>query len=305
MSLHKKTSKLKQSPSAPVVEDQPVEKTKRTGCRGLLMRWLVKVSLVLLLLAIVVPFGFYISQPKYYTILLIGSDQRGTEHARSDALIVVSIPKSSKHPFSMTMIPRDTKVEHSEKGLQKLTHFYAMWDDPEEYLGNKELTVEVIEDLLDIKLDGTIEVTFDSFTEIVDLLGGVDTSQGYLTGAEAKELVHNRYNKEAGDFGRGEAQREIVRNLITRIKSPSNARAVYAYMQTTDRARVDINSTSLVAFGVAYLIGHRGDVSLGEVEEVVLPGEGQRIYTPDFGKELYYWVLDETGTKEMVEQYLK
>ena len=261
--------------------------------------------MVVLLLAVLIPLGIYASQPKYFKILVIGSDQRGTEHARSDVLMVVAIPKSKDNIFSMTMIPRDTKIDHPEYGLEKITHFYGKWEDPEEYLGNKELTEQVVEDLLDIKVNGTVEVTFDSFIDIVDLLGGVDTSQGHMDGKEAKEVVHNRYNKQGGDFGRGEAQREILRNLLSRMKNISNAQAVRDYFAETDRARLDVSTNELGVFGVAYLIGHRGNVSLGDVEEVVIPGQSQRIYTPSFGKELYYWVLDEEATKETVEEYLK
>lgn len=315
MSLHKKTTKvgrtiqdgpendIQDARSAKHVTKHPTQKTG--GCRSLMMRWLVRLFLLVVVLIVVVPFGLYVTQPKYFKVLIIGSDQRGTEHARSDVLMIVAIPKSSKNTFSMTMIPRDTKIDHPEKGLQKITHFYAMWEDTDEYLGNQKLTQEVVEDVLGVNVDGTVEVTFDSFTEIVDLLGGVDTSNGHLDGAEAQEVVHNRYNKAGGDFGRGVAQREILRNLLSRMKTPTNAQAVRDYFAKTDRARLHISLRKAAMFGAAYVIGHRGDLSLGEVEEVVIPGAGQRIYTPDFGKELYYWVLDEAGTKETVETYLQ
>lgn len=305
MSLHK-TTKPKKTNLQPTQEASPMSTTSPVGCRGFIMRWTVRLILIFLALIILIPAGIYFSQPKYYKVLVIGSDQRGSEHARSDVLMVVAIPKSSANTLSMTMIPRDTKIDHPEKGLQKITHFYAMWDDDNEYLGNKELTQETVEDLLGIKVDATIEVTFDSFTEIVDMLGGVDTeTYGHLDGTEAQEIVHNRYNKEGGDFGRADAQREILRNLLSRVKDPVKAREVYAYFSTTDRARLDVNTFSFGMFGAAYFIGHRGNVSLGEVEEVVLPGAGDRIYTEDFGKELYYWVLDEEAVKNTVDEYMQ
>lgn len=308
MSLHKKPTKSKSKKSPAVTEENiPAEEPKKgRGCKKLITRWIIRGAIFVIIFLIVVPLLIYLSQPSYYKVLVIGSDQRGSEHARSDVLMVVAVPKKSDNQFSMVMVPRDTMIEHPDKGLQKITHFYAMWENEDEYLGNKELTTAVVEDLLDIKVNGTVEVTFDSFIEIVDMLGGVDTeSQGHLDGAAAKELVHNRYNKEGGDFGRADAQREILRNLMSRVKDPVKARMVYDYFLKTDRARLDINRNGFMIFGLAYLIGHQGNISLGEVEEIVLPGAGQRIYTPDFGKELYYWVLDEEGVKELVEQYLK
>lgn len=305
MSLHK-TTKTKKSNTQPAEDIAPPQPKQSVGCRRLVVRWVIRLAILFVVLIIAIPVGIYVSQPAYYKVLVIGSDQRGTEHARSDVLMIVAIPKSASGKFSMTMIPRDTKIDHPEKGLQKITHFYGMWEKDDEYLGNKELTQEVVEDLLDIKTDATIEVTFDSFIEIVDMLGGVDTeTYGHLDGADAKEIVHNRYNKEGGDFGRADAQREILRNLLSRIKDPVKAREVYAYFTETDRARLDVNTVSFGVFGVAYFIGHRGDISLGEVEEVVLPGEGDRIYTPDFGKELYYWVLDDVGVQNTVDEYMR
>ncbi len=305
MSLHK-TKKLKKTNLQSSEESVTAPAKVTGGCRRLVIRWSIRLCILVVILVIAIPAGVYFSQPAYYKILVIGSDQRGTEHARSDVLMIVAIPKSASNTLSMTMIPRDTKIDHPEKGLQKITHFYAMWEKDDEYLGNKELTQETVEDLLDIKVDGTVEVTFDSFTEIVDMLGGVDTeTYGHLDGAAAQEIVHNRYNKEGGDFGRADAQREILRNLLSRAKDPIKAREVYDYFLATDRARLDVNTFSFGMFGAAYLIGHRGNVSLGEVEEVILPGAGDRIYTEDFGKELYYWVLDDAAVKSTVDEYMR
>lgn len=313
MSLHKRTTRAQRRSvaeaglAAGADSDRSAlgAEKKFGGCRRLVRRWLLRLILLIIVIGAVIPFGVYISQPRYFTVLVIGSDQRGAEQARSDALILVSIPKSAVDPFSMIMVPRDTKIDHPEKGMQKLTHFYAMWENEDEYLGNRELTQSVIEEALDITIDGTVEVTFDSFSEIVDLLGGVDTAAGHLDGAAAREIVHNRYNKAGGDFGRGAAQREILRNLLSRMKTPANALAVRDYFANTNRARLHVPIRQAGLFGVAYLIGHRGQMSLGEAEEVVLPGNGQKIYTSDFGKELYYWVLDEAGTAQVVEQYLE
>ncbi|MBI4407782.1 MAG: LCP family protein [Candidatus Kerfeldbacteria bacterium] len=302
MSLHPKpTANVRTSTNVVTAADQPPE---RLGCRRWLRRLFVRGSLITLVILILLGVGFYLSQPKFYHILVIGSDQRNDEHARSDALMVVSIPKSTQDPLSLTMVPRDTKIDHAEKGLQKITHFYAMWDDTVDRMGNVELTQSVVEDLLDIKIHGTVEVTFDSFTDIVDTVGGVDISTGHVDGAEAQELVHNRFVQAEGDFGRAAEQREIFKAVLDKAKSPLVARKIYDYLQTSERARLRLSIPSLVSFGITYVIGHRG-ITVPAMEEVVLPGEGQRIYTPSFGKSLYYWVLDEDATNALVEKYLR
>lgn len=302
MSLHPKLpANVKTSSNVATAADQPPE---RLGCRRWLRRIFLRGVLITLALLILLGVGFYLSQPKFYHILVIGSDQRNSEPARSDALMIISIPRSKQDPLSLIMVPRDTKIEHPEKGLQKITHFYAMWDDTVDRMGNVELTESVVADLLDIKIHGTVEVTFDSFTDIVDTVGGVDISTGHVDGAEAQELVHNRFVQAEGDFGRAAEQREIFKAVLDKAKSPLVARKIYDYLQTSDRARLQLSMPSLISFGLAYVVGHRG-VSVPAMEEVVLPGEGQRIYTPAFGKSLYYWVLDEEGTQEIIEKYLK
>ena len=167
MSLHPKPKKTKATTTP---SDQVAAAPRKKRFRWL-RGWFKKLILIVLLLLVVVPVGTYLVQPRYYRVLVIGSDQRDTERARSDVLMVVNIPKSDADPFSMVMIPRDTKIEHDEYGLEKITHFYAKWEE-DEYLGNQELTRSVVEDLLGVKMHGSVEVTFDSFIEIVDLVGG-------------------------------------------------------------------------------------------------------------------------------------
>lgn len=307
MSLHQQTklrSKTK-LPSDTTPDQSAPKKHKLFGCRSWLVRWLIKIGLVVLVILLIIIAGTYWSAPRYYNILIIGSDQRTTERARSDVMIVVAIPKSSKDSLSFVTLPRDTKVDDPDRGIEKLTHYYAFWDDNTTKLGNRDLTVAQIEKLLDIKINGTIEITFDSFNEIVDAVGGVDTDQGHLDGAQAQELVHNRYVQPEGDFGRAAEQRSILKDIAGKLYNPFNIQKVYNYFQTSDRARLNLSSGSLTSFGLAYLIGHQGNPKIGDIHEVVLPGIGQRIYTPDFGKSLYYWVLDDAGTKDDVNKYLR
>ncbi|MBU0731419.1 LCP family protein [Patescibacteria group bacterium] len=248
----------------------------------------------------------YMLMPNYYRVLIIGSDLRDTERSRSDSLMVVGIPKSSKNTINIVMVPRDTFIEHDEFGMQKITHFYALGERTDsEVLGNLDLTQEVVEELLNVKMDASVEVTFDSFIEIVDLLGGVQTDEGYKEGAEAKEMIHNRMVQAEGDFGRAENQREILQEIMKKGKSIEGAKTIYNYFQEADRARLKFNKIKSGLFGVAFLIGHQGRLSMGEVHEEVLPGYGDRIYTPAFGKELYYWILEDEGTEEIVKEYLK
>ncbi|MFA6475546.1 MAG: LCP family protein [Patescibacteria group bacterium] len=302
MSLHPKVKPKARTSDNVVVTTQATP--ERLGCRRWIRRWIIRLILIIISILILFGIGFYVTQPRYYHILVIGSDQRTNERARSDALMILSIPKSKADPMSLMMVPRDTKIEDPDYGLQKITHFYAMWDDNTERMGNAALTTAQVEKLLGITMNGTVEITFDSFTEIVDSVGGVDISTGHVDGTEAQELVHNRFVQAEGDFGRAAEQREVFQAVLKKAKNPLVAQRLYNYLSSSDRSRLNLSQSSLMSFGIAYLIGHRS-FSLPKMEEVVLPGEGQRIYTPSFGKSLYYWVLDEAGTKDLVNKYLR
>jgi hypothetical protein len=52
-------------------------------------------------------------------------------------------------------------------------------------------------------------------------------------------------------------------------------------------------------------ISRHGRVEIGEIEEAELPGSGGRIYTPDFGKELYYWIPDTTAIETLSNEHFQ
>lgn len=293
--------------------EEQIEQDEPTKKRRFLKYFLILLGIIILVVGLLIA-GVYLFSPSKYNILVIGSDQRDPLHptdvsvgvGRSDVLMIVSIPKNKKDDFSILMIPRDTYIEDEEFGMQKINHLYALGGRYEsETLGSMPDTKRAVEELLDEKMDATFEVTFQGFEDIVEILGGVDTeAYGHLEPAEAVETVHNRYNKDGGDFGRAAAQREILRNLITRAKSYENATLIWEYLQEEDQARLTFSKTKVFCFVFSFVLGHFPDFSLGEMQEAELPGAGGRIYTPDFGKELYYWIPDEEAIPDVVDEYL-
>jgi len=246
----------------------------------------------------------YVTTPSRFNILIIGSDQRGTERARSDVLMILSVPKSPAKPISLVTIPRDTRVEIAGEGLQKITHAYSLGDrDEGTILGNRTLTTETVKDFLDVPIHATAEITFASFQSIVDLFGGVDIDSGHVNGKKALEVVRDRF-RDGGDFARTADQRQILLALAEKLKIIDNARKLYTYFSGNSEARLTWSKPGAIRFGLAALIRRGGHFTLAGVTEGVVPGHGENIYTPEFGKGLYYWVPDEEGTEEMVKQLL-
>lgn len=265
-----------------------------------------------ILIFLIILFGLvgiiYLITPKYYNVLVIGSDQREglkegdvkVTRGRSDVLMVVSIPKTNKKNVSILMIPRDTLVKDKEYGNQKICHYYAMGERYEsKIMGNLPLTKEKVENLLGIKMDATFEVTFDGFADVIDLLGGVDTTEGHINTEEAIELIHNRYSQPNGDFGRAEEQRKIMRAILSKMKQPAYANLIFNYLRGSEDARLVYNKVKAVLFGLSYLLGHQGKLDINNMDEIELPGEGTLV------DGLYYWQVDSDGMKKMVDQYMK
>ena len=175
-------------------------------------------------------------------ILLIGNDSRlGGEDGRSDAMILVSISKTSGK-ILMTSFLRDMYVEIPGYGSNRLNAAYS-WGGP-------ELLMETIEKNFDIPVNRYILVNFEAFANVVDAVGGVDLDLstdetlwlnaylneynelrgmefGYdyimdlepgvkhLNGAQA--LAYSRIRYIGTDFGRTERQRKVMEELIKKL----------------------------------------------------------------------------------------
>lgn len=170
-------------------------------------------------------------------ILLIGQDRRaGESRQRSDAMILVSVNKSKK-TVTLTSFLRDMYVQIPGYKANKINASYQ--------IGGMKLLDATLEKNFGIQADGNVEVDFNGFMQIIDLLGGVEIE---LTGEEASFLntrgnwdvssEHHWYlragkNKLSGeqalaysriryigmDFERSERQRKVLTALFDKIKT--------------------------------------------------------------------------------------
>lgn len=268
----------------------------------------ILIIILVLVLAPILVYGLlYIITPERYNILIVGSDQRDEEKARSDVLMVFSFAKNPNKQTSLITIPRDSRVDVPGHGLDKITHAYVYGEregEDKAILGNIDLTKETVENFLDIKIHGTMEFNFESFKEIIDMVGGVWTEEGFYDGDKALALVRNRY-RAGGDFARTDDQREIVKAVMTKLKDKDKALQVYNYLKDSDKADININKTKALVFGGVTFVRRFGKISLGDMKTEFIPGEGSYIYDENFGQQLYFWVVDEAEKNKLVEEYLR
>ena len=162
-------------------------------------------------------------------ILLIGQDRRpGESRARSDTMILCTFNKHTK-TLTMTSFLRDLYVEIPGYQDNRINAAYAA--------GGMSLLNETLKENFGIRIDGNIEVDFNQFAQIVDLLGGVTmelrqdeadvinrdapgtVSAGtqLLTGQQA--LAYARIRKIGGDQQRVVRQRTVVSSLIDKCRN--------------------------------------------------------------------------------------
>lgn len=166
-------------------------------------------------------------------IMLVGQDRRpGEGRQRSDSMMLVTF-NTSNNTITLTSFMRDQYVQIPGYKNNKLNAAYA-W-------GGFKLMNSTLEQNFGVFVDGNLEVDFDGFRSIVDMLGGVEIT---LTQEEADHLneIHNRgltagpqlldgvlaleysrIRKIDSDYRRAERQRTVMLSVLNRYKDkPAN-----------------------------------------------------------------------------------
>ena len=188
--------------------------------------------------------GQKMSDKKILNVLLIGSDASSTEEGRAsitdkgntDVMMLVSINKSEKK-IKLVSFMRDSYTYMDQfDSYAKLNAACANGGAP--YL------VETIENDYKIEIDGYALVDFDSFKDVIDVLGGVNidvpkyianylnknelakdkitAGEGVLlNGNQALNFCRVRYTDKDGDVSRVARQRQVVNALIDKCVNAS------------------------------------------------------------------------------------
>lgn len=159
-------------------------------------------------------------------ILLIGQDRReGEETARSDSMILCTYHRKTGN-VTMTSFLRDLYVPIPGHHNNRINAAYSE--------GGAALLDHTLRENFDLHIDGNIEVDFSQFSQIIDLLGGVqlelredeaaeinkETGSGLSAGVQVlngeQALTYARIRKldADGDFSRTSRQRKLMNALL-------------------------------------------------------------------------------------------
>jgi len=158
-------------------------------------------------------------------ILLIGQDRRPNEgRQRSDCMILCSLNPETKE-LSMISFLRDLYVQIPGYSDNRLNAAYVY--------GGFDLIKETFNHNFGVNIDGCLEVDFDSFEQIVDILGGVEieltSAEAQIVGSGATEgfyllngeqaLTYTRIRKIDSDFQRTARQRALLNAVFSKMKN--------------------------------------------------------------------------------------
>ncbi|MGQ4268365.1 LCP family protein [Nocardiopsis changdeensis] len=174
-------------------------------------------------------------------ILFMGSDgyEEGStayttefEGERSDSIMLAHISPDDR--VSVISFPRDSLVDLPQcdpYGTAEGTHGYFGMINAAMYHGGPPCVVRTIESLTDVRIDHFVHLSFMSFRDVVDAIGGVDicipepmkderskldipAGQQTLTGDQALSFVRARYEiGDGGDIGRIDRQQMFMAAL--------------------------------------------------------------------------------------------
>lgn len=226
-------------------------------------------------------------------ILLIGTDSRGSDRGRSDAMILVSV-NSRKKTIVLTSFLRDIYLRIPSVGNNRLNSAYAY--------GGASLLIKTFRENFGIVIDRYAQVDFFSFIDIIDALGGVrinvtsaeiqqinsnlkeinrirglsqntysmKTSQAgavRLNGSQA--LAYARIRKIGSDVARAERQRKLLTALMSELRSSGIGELNTLLNKVLPHVRTDFRQTDLLK-----LISNAGAYRNYDVLSQSIPAQG-------------------------------
>ncbi len=259
--------------------------------------------------------GDKMSSKDVINVLLVGSDAsidqpnraQVTDKGNTDAMILVSIDKKNEK-IKLVSLMRDsyTYMDQFDR-YAKLNAACAN--------GGPAYLVETIENDYKIEIDGYVLVDFDSFTQVIDILGGVtvdvpayvipymnraikevkgeqitQTSGGTMTldGKQALAFSRIRYSDADGDISRVARQRQVINALIEKCLDASLSEINEVADVILANVRTNISQKSILSYAAQAVSGGWAKF---EITEVTMPTPDTR-YGYSSRSTAWIWIVD-------------
>lgn len=257
--------------------------------------------------------GDKMSSKDVINVLLVGSDASSEEEGRAnitdkgntDAMILVSIDKVNKK-IKLVSFMRDsyTYMDQFDR-YAKLNAACAN--------GGPAYLVETIENDYKIEIDGYVLVDFDSFTQVIDILGGVyvdvpayvanylNSSSLFngmkrvqagedvlLDGQQALAFSRTRKTDSNGDVSRVARQRQVINALIEKCLDASLSEINEVADVILANVRTNISQKSILSYAAQAVSNGWAKY---EITEVTMPTPDTR-YGYSSRSTAWIWIID-------------
>lgn len=235
-----------------------------------------------------------------FTIFISGIDAYGDmsnmQRGRSDVNMLATVNPTT-HEVLLTSIPRDYYVQlHGTTGYRdKLTHagIYGV-----------QMSMDTLEDLLDIEIDYYLKVNFSTVESLVDTIGGIEVYSDqqitplhgggvtipkgtvHMDGKLALAFARERYGYATGDRHRVQNQQDVISAIIKKVSGSTVILTKYAEILdnlasclTTNIGKNEISS--LVKMQLQ-------SMPSWQIGQYSLNGSDSRNYTYSMGQQLLY-----------------
>lgn len=248
---------------------------------------------------------------KPFNVLISGSDTRGgfDENGRSDVIMIATVnPKT--HTILLTSVPRDFYVTTAcdagdgcmQGALDKITHTG---------IHGTNTTKRTVEQLLGIEINYTFKVGFDTVTELVDVLGGVDvyvepgyattTSEfsvhegvNHLNAQQALAFARERYSYTEGDCQRTKNQQQVLMGIVKEATKPSVITNYAAIMDTMANTFSTTMSNAEITDLIKYQLNNN---PTWKMEQYMVDGTGDTLMCAELGDAASVMVPDQSTVK--------
>lgn len=256
-------------------------------------------------------------------IVLIGGDNpiegNSTSGFNYDVIIVVSYNFKTQDS-ALISIPRDSYITNvCTNKKDKITH--TGW------YGADCLT-KSLTNFLGISIDKYMLIDFEGLIDVVNSIGGVtievdqlieeqDENRSFenmivikpgkqnLNGREALAYLRHRKTLTDGVYGRSNHQEQFVLAMLKQLAKPSSWFRISGFLNTVQKSVLtNLSAGSLVTYynDASLLLSKHGIESLLP-ERLEIETQDAMIYTPSFGKELYYSVIKTSSLKLIKEKF--
>ncbi len=255
---------------------------------------------IMIVLSFCSPVNRTVQKGERINLLLIGCDE--TENSkRADVLMFFSfLPR--QRLADILSIPRDSRVRVPQYKLLRINEFFAYGYKKGGIEEGISLTREVTQNLLGLEIPYYIQIDFKGLISIVDALGGItidiaekmdyDDNWGSLhihfkpgrqtlNGQQCLEYL--RFRKDVqGDIGRMQRNRNFIRALTAKIKSP----AIIFRMPQLAWTSIKAFHTNLGLYDLLTLISELRKLNTQNFRQQQLPGNPVSI------RGAWVWAID-------------